>query len=156
MRVASPLIRSSRPTKRKYGRVAAGSGACGRGLGAREEERQVPHRSLEPALAVCSNRESARREEEVDFAGAAIEHAAVAPELRRPPERERAAEALRLLARLPVVLPEHVHRADEPVLVRRVELHAAAKLEHAGTADQRDVVEVDDVERLAEDPGQLL
>ena len=48
--------------------------------------------------------------------------ARVAPELRRPPERERAAQALPAIAELAVVPPEVVHRADQPVVVRRIEL----------------------------------
>ena len=72
----------------------------------------------------------------------------VAPELRRPPERERAAQAVRLDARLAVVAEEHVHRADEPVLVRRVQLHPFPVAQDACPAGERDVVEVDDVEAL--------
>ena len=52
--------------------------------------------------------------------------------------------------------PEHVRRADEPVLVRRVQLRRVGRTTSAaGTADEREVVKVDDVERAAvEDPAQ--
>ena len=66
-----------------------------------------------------------------------------APELRRTVEAQRAAQAVRLVARLAVVPEEHVHRADEPVLVRRVHLHGVPVAEHLRAADERDVVEVD-------------
>ncbi len=79
----------------------------------------------------------------------AIEQPRVPPQLRRPPERERAAQAVRLHARLAVVTEQHVHRAHEPVLTRGVELHRVSVLEHARPAGQRDVVEVDDVEAAA-------
>ena len=79
----------------------------------------------------------------------ALEQTRVAPELRRPPEGKRAAQAVRLHARLAVVAEQHVHRAHEPVLAGRVQLHRVAVLEHARPAGQRDVVEVDDVEAAA-------
>ena len=52
------------------------------------------------------------------------------------------------VAGLAVVLPEQVHRADQPVLVRRHDPHGPAirpRPRTPGPADQRDVVEVDDV-----------
>src|SRR5581483_4084818 len=115
-------------------------------LARRQEAREVPHRPVEAAPPVLLEREPARREEEVDLAGAPVEQASVAPQLRRPPERERAPQAGRLDARLAVELPEDVHRADEPVLVHGVELDAAAVREGVRSADERHVVEVDHVE----------
>ena len=102
------------------------------------------------------DRRAARREKQVDLRERALEQAAVAPELRRPVEGERAAETLGLLAELTILLPEVVHRAHEPVVVGRVELErVAAEVENAG-AEQRHQMEVDDVEPLArEDPPQL-
>ena len=55
---------------------------------------------------------------------------------------------MRLDARLAVVAKEHMHRAYEPMLVRRVELDAAPIAQHVRPADERDVVEVDDIEVL--------
>ena len=46
-----------------------------------------------------------------------LEQSGMAPQLRRAVEGERATQALGLLAELAVLLPEVVHRADEPVVV---------------------------------------
>ncbi len=63
-------------------------------------------------------------------------------------EDELAAHAGRLLAELAVVLPEVVHRADEPVVVRRVEADGAFSVAEHARPEQGRLVEMDDVELL--------
>src|SRR5581483_235783 len=122
----------------------------------REEVRQVPDRPREAALLVGPLREAARRQEQVDVACLALQQAGVAPQLRRALEGERTAQAMRLGARLAVRAEEHVHRADEPVLARRVELDPLAVAEHGRPSGERDVVEVHDVEMpTSEDAVEL-
>jgi hypothetical protein len=71
-----------------------------------------------------------------------------AAKLRRAPRRDLAADALRLLAGATAELPQHVGRADEPVLVRRVK-HDGARLPAGARRrvepEQRDVVEMNHV-----------
>src|SRR4029453_1638559 len=91
----------------------------------------------------------------VDVREIAGQAAGVAPELRRRAAVQRAREALRRVAGLAIELPQHVHRADEPVLVRGVELDAAAEAERR-RADQRHVVEVEaGVAAALETPADL-
>ena len=60
-------------------------------------------------------------------------------------------EAVGLRARRPIVLEEHVDRAEEPVLVQRVEFEPVPVGQNPRTADQRDVVVVDDIEAPSQD-----
>ena len=56
---------------------------------------------------------------------------------------------MRLLADAFLILPQHVRFADQPMLMRFVELEALAVAQQAGAADQGDIVEPDDVEAPA-------
>ena len=147
---STPLSRSSRPTKRKYGRSGAGdassAGALDRRRGSTGRWRigAVNPRARCASIVNCSARGRGRR------ARRAVEQPAVAPELRRPAEGERAAHALRLArtARGCIFQSTCIGQTSQCSL-RRVELHAVAVREHAGAAGERDVVEVDDVEAAA-------
>ena len=120
-----------------------------RRLRKRQEIGKLPHRTVEATAAVLVDRGLAGREKEVDVPQLALEEIRVAPELRRALERERATEAGGLLAELAILLPEVVHRADEPVIVRRVEPdRVAAEAEHPWPEERRQV-KVHDVEALA-------
>ena len=48
-----------------------------------------------------------------------------------------------------IVLPQHMGLTDQPMLMRLIELEALAVTQEARTADQRNVVEPDDVEAAA-------
>ena len=119
----------------------------------------MDHRGTDAAAAVLFEGVARGEDQGVQLAEAAVDGAGVAPGLGRAAAGEGAADAVGAVAGLPVVLPEQVHRADQPVLVRRHQAdRRAAELEHAGAADERDVVEVDDVgvdgvEGLAEGLG---
>ena len=79
----------------------------------------------------------------------AFEQAGVSPELRRTAVPQLTPDALAAVASLAVVSPEDVAGAHEPVLVREVDSRrGAAMAQDARAADQRHVVEDDDVERL--------
>ena len=51
-------------------------------------------------------------------------------------------------ADLAAELKQHVGRADQPILMKRIELDGATILKDIRSADERDVVKVNDVERL--------
>ncbi len=154
MTSCSPLIDSSRPTKRKYGR----SRRCGCRTGSSPPAgRNEPITFISrgnPNPAVIFGDRLAERDEFVDVADLAFEQAGGAPRLRWPPMNQRAAQAFARRAELAAVPPQHVRRTDEPVLVRGVELDCVAQPEDAGPADQRDVVEMDHVEVALEHPAQ--
>jgi hypothetical protein len=119
-----------------------------------DEVRQVRERLGETSLGVHPSGEAAGRDELVDVPARPFEQAGVAPELRRALGHDRAGQALRPLAGAAVELPEHVDRADQPVLVGSVELHGAASAGLQGQdvrAEQRDVVVVHHVVSLAVD-----
>ena len=62
-----------------------------------------------------------------------------------------------VLAEALPILPQHMRFTDEPMLMRLVELEALAVAQQSGTADQRDIVEPDDVEpAVVEKVGELL
>jgi acyl-homoserine lactone acylase PvdQ len=81
-----------------------------------------------------------------------IEQTRVPPQLRRAAVNDLAAQAIATRALLPVELEEHVAGTDEPVLVDRVELQAAAVAQDSRPAHQRNVVEVNDIEPAVENP----
>ena len=123
-------MRSRRPTNRNIGGWSPSAAAvldvraCGRAPARREGRAAAGHRPLEPELAVLVDREAAGRAERVDVPRAALEQPAPAPELRRPAVVRETAQALAPDAGLAVVPPQHVGGADQPVLVRGVELDA--------------------------------
>ena len=66
------------------------------------------------------------------------------------PALQAAAHAIGRVARHAVVLPEQVHRTDQPVLVRRHDPRGpavGAQAQDARAADQRNIVKVNDVGR---------
>src|SRR6185503_7642871 len=85
------------------------------------EARQDPDRPRDSRGAMPLRSEVARRQQQVDRFEAPLEKARVAPELRRNPGAKTAADALRLVAAARAILPQHVRRAEEPVLVQGVE-----------------------------------
>src|SRR5215831_4378651 len=88
------------------------------------EIRKVRHRLLEAALGVHARGEAAWGDELVDLSRRLLQQSRVAPDLRRALSMERTTEALRLFAGLPVEFPQHVHRADQPVLVSGINLYS--------------------------------
>src|SRR5262249_36632338 len=93
-------------------------------------------------------REAARCEHRTHMRRATVHLPRVAPELRRPTPAELAAYTRLGAACLAIVAPAHMHGADEPIPVRRVQAHCVARgavEKQAGCAEQRDVMEVDDV-----------
>src|SRR5262245_36644682 len=75
----------------------------------------------------------------------------VTPELRRALGLNRAPQAFGLLTRTAVKLPEHMSRADEPVLVGRVQFYDATLVRLDSQylrPKQRDIVEMHNVEAL--------
>ena len=101
----------------------------------------------QPASRMLVQHELRRRDDRVEMPERAGKKIGRPPDLRRSVEVQAAAEAARPPTQLAVVLPEHVHRTDEPVLVQRQEPHAVAEAHHA-RAEQRDVVEVRHIESL--------
>ena len=93
----------------------------------------------------------AQRDDLVHMGKLVFQQRRLSPWLRRSPERHRASEALPPVAQLAIVPPEDVVLADEPVVMDRVELDPISQCEDAGPADQRDVVEMNDVEALGQD-----
>ena len=59
---------------------------------------------------------------------------------------QRTPETLPARASLPLVTPQYVRGTDEPVFVRHVQGERITVLQHAWTANQRYIVEVDDIE----------
>ena len=78
-------------------------------------------------------------------------HVRVPPELRRAPIHELTLRARSFSADFAVELEQDVSRADQPELVHCIELDRVAECKDARSADERDVVKVDDVESLRED-----
>ncbi len=95
-----------------------------------QKSRQHFHVVRESELPVLCPAEFAQRNEAVDVAQPAVECAGVTPELRWPVMVKYTFEAFAAGARLAIVPPEHVSRADEPVLPCRIELYSAPHLEH--------------------------
>src|SRR4029453_6246575 len=104
------------------------------------------HRLAEAELRVLVRAELAQGNERVDMARLPREQIAGAPELRRALVCQRAAHALTTRAEFAIVPPENVHRTHQPVLVGRIQLHARSVREKVWSANQRHVVEMDDVE----------
>ena len=79
--------------------------------------------------------ETAWRKKQVNMRGSAFEQRRVAPKLRRAGRAQGAGKASWAVAGGAVVFPKHVDRADQPVLVRSVELDHRVRrlnLEYAG------------------------
>ena len=112
-----------------------------------QEVRQVEHRRLDPPAAVFFERVARGEDEGIEFAEPAGDGVGLPPELRRSAPFEHAPEAVGLVTGFPVVFPEQVHRADQPVLVRCHDPDGfPAHLQDTRAADERDVVEVDHVD----------
>src|SRR5437773_1582038 len=113
--------------------------------------RQMDDGHLGPPFLVLPDRVTIRRDEGVDVTDGVLHHARVAPELGWASIHELTPGARETRADFAVELEEDVRRAQQPELVHRVKLDGAAKLEQARAADERDVVEVNDVEAAGED-----
>ncbi len=110
-----------------------------------QEIGQHLHRLAQAEFAVLRAAEFAFRHDQVHVVQLPVQIAGIAPELRRTAVIQHAAQALARIAQLAVVAPEHMGRADQPMLVRLVDLQARAQRQHARPAHQRDVVVPDDV-----------
>ena len=81
-----------------------------------------------------------------------MQHPGVAPELWRPPCSKGASDTLRLIAYLSAKLPQQAQRANEPVLMGRQQIDRTTvtirERKNLWPADERDVVKVDDIERV--------
>ncbi len=114
--------------------------------------RQHGHCRRKSALLMHPAAEEAGRDECINRSLAFLQQPRISPQLRRPAELQRAAQAFGFVADALVVLPQHMHRANQPMFVRGVELDVIAVVrlqpQHA-RAEQRDIVIVNDVELLA-------
>jgi hypothetical protein len=70
----------------------------------------------------------------------------VAPQLGRTVPQESATETGALRTRFAVTAPQHVHRADSPIVVHRTQLDPTPMLQYVWPRHQRDVVVVNHVE----------
>jgi hypothetical protein len=113
------------------------------GLGIGEKVRQHVHLRCESELAMLVAAELTHRDERVDVGQLRLHESAPAVELRRPPVADRAAQTFFAGAELATMPPQHVHGANQPMLVGHVELHRITVPEDPGTPDQRNVV-IDD------------
>ena len=95
--------------------------------------------------------ETARSNESIDMFGCSLQQTGVPPPLWRTLVCERADEALPSGARLPVELEQHMSGADQPILVHRVEFYRLAVVQQFWTADERQIVVVNDIKTLVED-----
>ena len=112
-----------------------------------QEVGEVDERRVDPPAPVFIERVPRGEDQRVEFAETPADRVGLPPDLRRPPRLDHAPGTSGFVARLLVVLPEQVHRADEPVLVRRHDPdRLPAHLQDAGTADERDVVKMNDVD----------
>src|SRR5206468_269046 len=110
----------------------------------RDEVRDLLEPDERSEALVQAGARPAREDQRVKLGEPPLEHVAAPPQLRRPAVAERAAPAGRPLADALLVLPEDMGRADEPLLVRGVELDPLAQTERARSAEERRVVEVHD------------
>ncbi len=90
--------------------------------------------------------ELTRREERVHVVQRLPQQSAGTPELRRAMIGQLTAETFLLGARLAIEFEQHVRRANQPVLVQRVQFGRLAQPQNARAADERDVVEMDHIE----------
>src|SRR5688572_161839 len=123
---------------------------CGDGgsrLGVGEEVWHDLHLVRKAELAMLRTAELAHRDESIEMLQLSAHESGPPPPLRRPAINELTPKALTLITQLAVVAPQHVRWTDEPVLVRHVQLRGVpAVRKDSGSADQRCVVKVDDVE----------
>src|SRR5262249_59104370 len=111
----------------------------------------MPDWLREAAFGVHARGETAGRDELINASARPLQETRVAPKLRRTPGHQRAAQTLRLFARLTVELPEHMRGTNQPVFVRRIEFHGAPHRRFYRQdlrAEQRDVMKMDHVIRL--------
>lgn len=112
-----------------------------------EEVGYVLHTRLEfhAKFAVLAGREHARGDKRVYGAETPLQGPRIAPQLRRPAATYLAPDAALCVARLSVIPPQGVHRAGQPVLMQRVQSHAA-ELAKIHNSHQRWIVQVNNIE----------
>ena len=106
------------------------------------------HAVADPAPPMLLERMTAGEDEPVEMPQAALDCSRVTPGLGRPFPRQAAANATRAVTWLAIVLPEQVHRADQPVLMCSHDSDGppiGSQSEDARTSDERDIVKVHDV-----------
>ena len=94
--------------------------------------------------------EHTRRDESVNVLDCAIQHVGMPPPLWRAQVRQTAERAVRLCARGSIVPEEDVRLTDEPILVHRIQFDALAVFQDFGSADQRNIVKMNDVKTLSQ------
>src|SRR5712675_911500 len=90
--------------------------------------------------------ELTRREERVHVVQRLPQQSAGTPELRRAMIGQLTAVTFLRGARLAFEFEQHVCRANQPVLMQRVQFDRVAKSQNARAADERNVVEMDHIE----------
>jgi hypothetical protein len=128
--------------------VGLASGRFRRGLGNEVIDHLGAHKRGEPLVQPRAR--TAREDQRVEVADRALEQRAPPPGLGRAQMTYLARPATRLLADASASLPEHVAGAQEPLLVRRVESQPLTHPKQRGRAEQRRVVEVQDIEASPE------
>src|SRR5579859_7235782 len=106
----------------------------------------------EASLAMCLLREMARREEQIHGVRAVLKEFCVAPPLRRAVEFQGATQALRLVAEPLIIFPEHMHGADQPVLMSGVDFDEFSVIRSQAQyfrSEQRNIVIMNYVEIFA-------
>jgi hypothetical protein len=94
-------------------------------------------------------------DERVDGLKGIVNEVGVAPELGWDARAEGAGKTFGFIGGVGAVFPEDVRRADEPVLVQGIEGDwGAGEAEDGWSADEGDVVEIDDIEGLREDGAE--
>src|SRR5439155_5135150 len=92
------------------------------------------------------------RQESVSMGHRALHQTGVAPELWRDARHQAASEAGLMVAGARPVLPEDMRRTKKPVLVQSVQRDRGPAPRNDGRpADERNIVEMHDVERAGED-----
>src|SRR6476469_10033259 len=97
-------------------------------------------------------RKSTGSQKLIDMGADPFEKSSIAPQLRRSFCQYSAPQALGLLAGAPIKLPEHMSGANEPMLMRRVQLDGLFSIRFKSQrlcADQRHVVKMDNVVGLS-------
>ena len=108
------------------------------------------HKGAETAATMLFQGVAARENQGVQVAQPALDRRRGPPDLGRPAALQAAAHAGRGVAGLAIVFPEQVHRADQPVLVRRHDPHGPPvrpQAQDTRPAHERDVVKMHDVGR---------
>jgi len=153
--VLKPLdVLESADEEEDRGTLSTGFGFAGvdRGrIAVREEVLQDNHVPVESELAVLVGCELAGSGEDVDLLTLSLKKLSGTPELRRPTIAYSTANTLTSRADLTLVAPQDVSRANQPVLMSRVQLDPPTVGQDPGTTYQGHVVEVNDVETTFED-----